>query len=153
MFNRISCFLGGTCGKEPACQCWRGGRHGFDPWVGTIPWRRKCHPLQYSCLENSTGRGTWQATVHGVAKSWTRLSMHAKSKPQLVSHGMWLCWTYFTQRNVLKFHPCCCKWQVFLWLNNVVLCSLFSTSLPALVISCLFNNIHSNRYEVISLWF
>ena len=41
----------------------------------------------------------------------------------------------------------------FLWLNNVVLCSLFSTSLPALVISCLFNNIHSDRYEVISLWF
>ena len=30
-------------------------------------------PLQYSCLENPMDRGTWQATVHGVAKSWTRL--------------------------------------------------------------------------------
>ena len=29
------------------------------------------NPLQYSCLENSTGSGAWQATVHGVAKSWT----------------------------------------------------------------------------------
>ena len=27
--------------------------------------------LQYSCLENSMDRGTWQATVHGVAKSQT----------------------------------------------------------------------------------
>ena len=26
------------------------------------------------CLENSVDRGGWQATVHGIAKSWTRLS-------------------------------------------------------------------------------
>ena len=32
------------------------------------------NPLQYSCLENPMGRGAWQAAVHGVAKSWTRLS-------------------------------------------------------------------------------
>ena len=31
------------------------------------------YPLQYSCLENPTDRGAWQATVHGVTKSWTRL--------------------------------------------------------------------------------
>ena len=31
-------------------------------------------PLQYSCLENSMGGGAWWAAVHGVAKSWTRLS-------------------------------------------------------------------------------
>ena len=30
-------------------------------------------PLQYSCLENSIDRGAWQATVHGVEKSQTRL--------------------------------------------------------------------------------
>ena len=30
--------------------------------------------LQYSCLENSMGRGVWQATVLGVAKNWTQLS-------------------------------------------------------------------------------
>ena len=29
------------------------------------------HPLQYSCLENPMDRGAWQATVRGVAKSWT----------------------------------------------------------------------------------
>ena len=32
------------------------------------------NPLQYYCLENPMDRGTWQATVHGVAKSRTRLS-------------------------------------------------------------------------------
>ena len=31
-------------------------------------------PLQYSCLENPMDRGAWQAAVHGVAESWTRLS-------------------------------------------------------------------------------
>ena len=37
-------------------------------------------PLQYSRLENPMDRGAWQATVHGVAESQTRLkrlSMHA----------------------------------------------------------------------------
>ena len=32
------------------------------------------NPLQYSCLENPVDRGTWQATVHKVTKSWTRLN-------------------------------------------------------------------------------
>ena len=31
-------------------------------------------PLQYSCLENSMGRGAWQATAPGVPKSRTQLS-------------------------------------------------------------------------------
>ena len=29
-------------GKEPACQF---RRHGFDPWIGEVPWRRKCQPI------------------------------------------------------------------------------------------------------------
>ena len=32
------------------------------------------NPLQCSCLENPMDEGAWQATVHRVAKSWTRLS-------------------------------------------------------------------------------
>ena len=32
------------------------------------------NPLQYSCLENPMDGGAWGATVHGVAKSRTRLS-------------------------------------------------------------------------------
>ena len=31
-------------GKEPACQCKRHKRLGFDPWIKKIPWRRKWQP-------------------------------------------------------------------------------------------------------------
>ena len=34
----------GTSGKEPACQCGRCNRRGFDPWVGKIPCRRAWQP-------------------------------------------------------------------------------------------------------------
>ena len=37
-------FLGGTSGKEPACQCRRLKRHGFDSRVGKVPWRRAGQP-------------------------------------------------------------------------------------------------------------
>ena len=33
-------FPGGASGKEPACQCSRLRRRGFDPSVRKIPWRR-----------------------------------------------------------------------------------------------------------------
>ena len=36
--------------------------------------KENSNPLQYSCLENPMDRGAWQATVHRVAKSQTRLS-------------------------------------------------------------------------------
>ena len=37
-------FLGGTSGKEPACQCKNHKRRWFDPWVGKISWRRWWQP-------------------------------------------------------------------------------------------------------------
>ena len=37
-------FPGGTSGKEPACQCRRFKRCGFDPWVRKIPQRRTWQP-------------------------------------------------------------------------------------------------------------
>ena len=52
-------------------QC---GGPGFDPWVGKIPGERNGYPPQYSCLENCSDRGAWQATVHAVTESWTWLS-------------------------------------------------------------------------------
>ena len=38
-------FPGGTSGKEPACQCRRQKRPGFDPWVGKFPWRKAQQPI------------------------------------------------------------------------------------------------------------
>ena len=51
-----------------------------DEDVGSIPGSGRSsgggrgNPLQYSCLENPMDRGAWRAAVHGVPKSWTRLS-------------------------------------------------------------------------------
>ena len=73
----------GTGGKEPACQCIRHKRYGFDPWVRKIPWRRKWQPLQYSCLENPMDRGALWATVRRVTKSQTLLKQFSVHAPQV----------------------------------------------------------------------
>ena len=44
------------------------------PGLGRSPGEGIGNPLQHSCLENPMDGGTWYATVHGVAKSWTWLS-------------------------------------------------------------------------------
>jgi len=38
-------FSHGSSGKEPACKSKRHKRHGFDPWVGKIPWKRAWQPI------------------------------------------------------------------------------------------------------------
>ena len=50
------------------------GDPGSIPGSGSSPEEGNGYPLQHSCLENSMDRGSWQATVHGVAQNWTRLS-------------------------------------------------------------------------------
>ena len=53
------------------------GDVGMIPGSGRSPGGGNGNPLQYSYLENSKDRGAWWAIVHGVAKSWIQLSMHA----------------------------------------------------------------------------
>ena len=50
------------------------GDTGSIPGSGRSPGVGNGNPLQYLCLENPMDRGTWQATVDGIAKSRTRLS-------------------------------------------------------------------------------
>ena len=64
-------FPGGSDGKASVYQC---RRPGFDPWVGKIPWRRKWQPTPLLPRKSHGRRSLVQATAHGVAKSWTRLS-------------------------------------------------------------------------------
>ena len=59
-------FSGGSAGKESACSV---GDLGSIPGLGRSPGEENGYPLQYSDLENSM-----DCRVHGVAKSWTRLS-------------------------------------------------------------------------------
>jgi len=64
-------FPHSSLGKESACNA---GDLGLIPGSGRSPGEGNGNLLQYSCLENPMDRGAWQATVHGVAKSQTRLS-------------------------------------------------------------------------------
>ena len=43
-WSLLICFPGGTRGKETACQYRKQKRHGFDPCVGKILWRRAWQP-------------------------------------------------------------------------------------------------------------
>ena len=64
-------FPGGLDGKESACNA---GDLGSIPGLGRSPGEENGNPLQYSCLGNPMDRGAGWATVHQVAKSWTRLN-------------------------------------------------------------------------------
>ena len=61
---------------ESACNSGDAGNTGSTPLLGRSSGGENGNSLQYSCLENPMDRGAWQTTVHGVAKSWTLLSMH-----------------------------------------------------------------------------
>ena len=67
----FSCFPGSSDGKASA---YNAGDPGSIPGSGRSPGEGNDNPFQYSCLENPMDRGAWWATVHGVAKSRTRLS-------------------------------------------------------------------------------
>ena len=57
--------------RATACNV---GDPGSVPGSGKPPGEGNGNPLQYSCLGNPMDRGAWWATLHGVAKSETRLS-------------------------------------------------------------------------------
>ena len=64
-------FLGASDSEESVCNV---GDVRSIPGLGRSSGEENGNLLQYSCLGNSMDRGAWQATVHGVAKSQTRLS-------------------------------------------------------------------------------
>ena len=77
----------GSSGNDPACQCRRHKRRGFDPWVGKIPWRR-----------------AWQPTIvflHGESHGQRRLAGYSpqgyeeedviKHSPHAPTKDVWMC--------------------------------------------------------------
>ena len=68
-------------------------RGGFKPQVKKIPGGGHGNPFQYSYLENLMDGGAWQAIVHGVAQSQTRLNnlacMHTPSVMGCGCPGKW----------------------------------------------------------------
>ena len=64
-------FPSSSDGKTSTCNA---GDLGSIPGLGRSPGEGNGNPLQYSCQENPMDKRAWWATVHGVAKSQTRLS-------------------------------------------------------------------------------
>ena len=68
------CSVGFPGGSEVKVSAWNAGDPSSIPESGRFPWRRKWQPTPVLLLGESHGGGAWWATVHGVTKSWTRLS-------------------------------------------------------------------------------
>ena len=76
-FYSLACFSYGhpswLSGKESICQCRSYRKHWFNPWVRKISWSRTWQPTPVFLLAKFHGQRSL-AIVHGVVKSWTRLS-------------------------------------------------------------------------------
>ena len=72
-------LVGSDC-KESASNTGDARDTGSISGSGRSPGGGNGSPFQVFCLENSMDREAWQATVHGVTKSQTRLSMHASEQ-------------------------------------------------------------------------
>ena len=87
-------FPGGSVVMSPPANA--GDRKwGFNAWI----WQADSgeghgNPLQYPCLGNTMDRGAWQAAVHGVTKSQTRLSDTARqlkhTHQNINGHFLWV---------------------------------------------------------------
>ena len=91
---------------------------GSVPGLGRFPGVGNGNPLQYSCLENSMDRKAWWATVHEVAKSWTRpnnqhtytipyksFSLHLKPRVLLLPIKSYTVWSPLLLYLPLIAHP------------------------------------------------
>ena len=99
--------VGDGQGGLACCSSW--GHKELDttgsvPGLGRSPGEENGYPFQYSCLVNSVDREAWQATVHGVSKSQTRLRTNTSSYlylsierdctpliPQMIDVSVWCC--------------------------------------------------------------
>ena len=87
--------LGHSDSEESASHA---GDPGLSPRFGRSPGEGNGNPLQYSCLENSMDRGTWQASVHGVTNSRSGLSdftftFHFRTlEKEMATHSSALAW-------------------------------------------------------------
>ena len=89
--------------KNPLADvCRRCRRHEFDPWVRKIPWRRKWQPTPMF-LPGKSHRGAWWVTVHGVAKSRTRLATEQRAYYSLLRTAIKTGWHQNLPPGVQKY--------------------------------------------------
>ena len=81
LFFSFSFFHASTSFKRLSSKSLQGIMlYPFGTLVKVLTGEGTSNPLQYSCLENPMDREAWWAMVHGVAKSWARLSDFIFSK-------------------------------------------------------------------------
>ena len=68
----LLCLPGCSVVKDPPANA---GDTGWIPGLGKSPREGNGNPLQYSCLENPMGGGTYQVTIHEIAKNQTQLGI------------------------------------------------------------------------------
>ena len=83
-FSTLVGFPGDSDGRESA---FKAGDPSLIPRLERSPGEGNGSTLQYSCLGNPMDRGVWRATVHEVAKSWTRLALTLLPGPHLRNSG------------------------------------------------------------------
>ena len=86
-FRRIGDFPGSASGKESTCQCRSWDRHGFDPWVRKIPWRRKWQPTPVFL----PGEFQEQRSLAGYSARDCRRVRHSWAHTHLVELTFLLC--------------------------------------------------------------
>ena len=80
-------FTGGASGKNLTCQFRRHKRHGFYPWVGKSPWRRKWQPTLVFLPGEFQEQKSLVGYSPGVAKSPAGLS--DRTKQHIKGAGSW----------------------------------------------------------------
>ena len=84
-------FPGSSSDKEPTCQCRRYKRHGFDPWVKKIPWRRTWQPTPVFLPEESPWTeepgGLWSIGLPRVRHDWRNLA-HTHDPVTTTKHNL-----------------------------------------------------------------
>ena len=106
-------FPGSSVSKESACSA---GDSGLIPGSGRSPGKRNGNPLQYSCLENPMDRGTWWATVHGVARARHNLAtkLPPEMKCEVYVEAFFFClWTSNRTCLIFQRHIYSASWSDF----------------------------------------
>ena len=103
-------------GSDSTVSAYNVGDPGSIPGLGRSPGEGNGNPLQYSCLENPMDREAWWATVHGVAKSRTRLSYFTSISLQVKTSSLILFLLGYKGFTMLhQFQTCSSESPLFLF--------------------------------------
>ena len=92
-------FPDSSGGKESACHC---RRHRFNPWVGKIPWRRKCQPTLVLWPGKSHGQ-----RILGGYNPWVRKRVgHELTTKQQSFLTLWVQVIVIIFSAIWHFHGC-----------------------------------------------